>query len=314
MPRSLSAEHLGTVDQYYWDSFWSMAGLRALSRIAWELQRESDAKTFEAETFEFQRDLLASLQLVEQRLGAPLIPSAPFRPFDESAIGSVSSIYPLNLFDASVLSPETTLKAIAVKFIDGRGFFHPIIHSGYNVYLTLQVAHALLDKGEIDQAWRIATSAFRQATTTQTFPEAIHPKTGGGAMGDGHHGWAAAEVVLFIRDCFLREREDVLELFAGASPHLMKRGCDIKITDARTAFGKLSVSMEFLSANRFNISFTSSFFPKASLKTINLFLPWKPLKISPSSPHRLIGVEELTRGLLLKLAPDVSSMLVQLEG
>jgi hypothetical protein len=133
-------------------------------------------------------------------------------------------------------------------------------------------------------------------------------------MGDGHHGWAAAEVVLFIRDCFLKEREDVLELFAGASPHLMKRECDIKITEARTAFGKVSVSLEFLSANHFNISFSSSFFPKTSLKTIDLFLPWKPLKISPSSPHHLIGVEELTRGVLLKLAPDVSSVLVQLEG
>jgi hypothetical protein len=95
----------------------------------------------------------------------------------------VSSIYPLNLFDASISNPEATLKAIIDKFIDGRGFFHPIIHSGYNVYLTLQVAHALLDKGEIDQAWRIAASAFRQATTTHTFPEAIHPKTGGWSDG-----------------------------------------------------------------------------------------------------------------------------------
>jgi hypothetical protein len=33
MPRSLSAEHLGTVDQYYWDSFWSLAGLRALQEL-----------------------------------------------------------------------------------------------------------------------------------------------------------------------------------------------------------------------------------------------------------------------------------------
>jgi hypothetical protein len=38
------------------------------------------------------------------------------------------------------------------------------------------------------------------------YPEAIHPHTGGGVMGDGHHGWAAAEMVLALRDAFIQER------------------------------------------------------------------------------------------------------------
>lgn len=314
MPKSLSAEHLGTVDQYYWDSFWSLAGLRALCRIAREVQREQDAKAFEKEAIGFERDLLDSFRRLEQRLGAPLIPSTPFRSFDESAIGSVSAVYPLNLFDAAVPHPQATLKAIAERFIDGRGFFHPIIHSGYNAYLTLHVAHALLDKGQIDDAWRIACSVFRQATSSYAFPEAIHPKTGGGAMGDGHHGWAAAEVILFLRDCLLKERDEAIQLFEGASHQLLKRGRNLQMSDASTAYGKLSVSLEFISDSSFNLTFSSKFFPKHTLKSIDVFLPWKPREISPSSPHRLIGIEQLSCGVKLILSPDVTSVLVELEG
>ena len=35
------------------------------------------------------------------------------------------------------------------------------------------------------------------ASPTLNFPEAIHPLTGGGVIGDGHHGWAAAETVSY---------------------------------------------------------------------------------------------------------------------
>ena len=313
MPRSLSAEHLGTVDQYYWDSFWSLAGLRALAGMAREVRNEGDAKVFEAEASELERDLLESFRLVEQRLGTPLIPSTPFRPFDESAIGSVSSVYPLNLFDATIPHPRETIKAITARFIDERGFYHPIIHSGYNAYLTLQVAHALLNEGEIDAAWRIADSVFRQATASYAFPEAIHPKTGGGAMGDGHHGWAAAEVVLFLRDCLLRECEGRIEFFAGAAPHLMKKGRNIKITDAPTEFGRLSVSLDFQTESSFNISFESQFYPKCLPKAIQVFLPWAARKISPSSPHHLISTQNLLQGMKITFSPGVSTVLVQLE-
>ncbi len=313
MPKSLSAEHLGTVDQYYWDSFWSLAGLRALAAIARELRHENDAGVFEAEASSLEDVLLDSFKAIEQRLGAPLIPSAPFRPFDESAIGSISSVYPLNLFDRALPHPHETLKAIVRRFIDDRGFFHPIIHSGYNAYLTLQVAHALLNEGEIDDAWKIASSMFRQATATYAFPEAIHPVTGGGVMGDGHHGWAAAEVVLFLRDCLLREHEDGIELFAGAASHLIRKGKNFSLLNAHTAFGRMNVSLEFQTENTFTISFTSRFFPKSLPTTIDVFLPWRARKISPSSPHHLIGRKDLPRGMKIRFSPEVTTALIQIE-
>ena len=75
-----------------------------------------------------------------------------------------------------------------------------------NAYLTLHVAHAYLYSGNREKYWEILVAVISNSTATFTFPEAIHPITGGGVMGDGHHGWAAAEIVLAIRDAFVYER------------------------------------------------------------------------------------------------------------
>lgn len=314
MPKSLSAEHLGTVDQYYWDSFWSLAGLRALTDMARETQHDADARSFGKEALGLEQDLLASFRAVEQRLGAPLIPSTPFRPFDESAIGSISCVYPLNLFDPSVPQPQETVKRIADRFLDERGFYHPIVHSGYNAYLTLQVAHAFLHNGEIDRAWKTADSMFRQATSTYTYPEAIHPKTGGGAMGDGHHGWAAAEVVLFLRNCLLREQGNGIELFAGAGPRLLMKGRDLRIIAAPTAFGKINVSLKFESEQQCSLTVESKFFPKSRPEFVDVLLPWKIRKVSPSSPQHLVTIQELPQGVRIRFSSDISTAIVHLDG
>ena len=44
------------------------------------------------------------------------------------------------------------------------------------------------------------------ASSTWTWPEAIHPHTGGGCMGDGDHGWACAEVLTLVRQALVREQ------------------------------------------------------------------------------------------------------------
>jgi hypothetical protein len=46
------------------------------------------------------------------------------------------------------------------------------------------------------------------ASPTGQWPEAIHPRTLGGCMGDGQHGWAAGEWIMMIRNCFVRRRTE----------------------------------------------------------------------------------------------------------
>src|SRR5208283_663273 len=118
-------------DQYYWDTFWSLAGLKAIVRIAATLSVKADEQFFAQEVQAFETDIAQSLQEVERRMGEKLIPATQDRNFDESAIGSISSIYPLELFDDRLHHLSNTLRKLEAEFVDEKGFFHPIIHSGY---------------------------------------------------------------------------------------------------------------------------------------------------------------------------------------
>ena len=311
MPRSISAEHLGTVDQYFWDSMWSLAGLRATAALAAELGKENDARRFRNEVSQFTIDLQKAFALAEQRLGAPLIPASPSRPFDEGAIGSIASLYPLELFDRDYPNPVATLRVFTERFLDDRGFYHPLIHSGYNAYLTLQVAHSYLLLGEVETAWSIARSIFQQASQTGAFPEAIHPKTSGGAMGDGHHGWAAAEVVLFLRDCLLREKDGRLQLLSGTTPSMITQEQPIVVDQAPTTFGPVSFSLDLESPTQWVFKFSKSYFPQHAPACIEVHLPFRALRVTPVKPSHILHQQDTERGTIITLSSEVTTLFGQ---
>jgi hypothetical protein len=123
---------------------------------------------------------------------------------DAGAIGSLVADYPLQLFEPGAPRIMATIETVLANYFHKGGFFQDIIHSGINAYLTLDVAQTLLRAGDSRFAELIKTVA-RLATATGQWPEAIHPQTLGGCMGDGQHGWAAAEWLMMMRNCFVRE-------------------------------------------------------------------------------------------------------------
>jgi hypothetical protein len=312
MPEGISAEHLGTVDQYFWDSFWSLSGLVAFAKISELINRQRRPQLLLNEIKDFEQTLVTLFAEIESRLGEALIPSAPGRPFDESAIGSICCIYPLELFNGDVPSAMNTVKRLSEKYVDEKGFLHPFIHSGYNPYLTLHLAHCFLQYNDFERAWKIAQSVFRQAGTTYSLPEAIHPRTGGGVMGDGHHGWAAAEIVLFIRECLIREKEDELFLFEGGVHKLIKKGINAEVQNIPTIFGKISCSLRFESSTRAILEFSGKFFSEHPPRAIHFCLPFEAKKIKPVSPHYVqdVRIEQgITRVTCL---PDFNWILFEL--
>jgi len=99
-----------------------------------------------------------------------------------------------------------TLNTLLDRYSVQGMFFQDFVHSGMNPYLTMHIAQAFLYGGKREVFWDLLMTVLSRATSTLTFPEAIHPTTGGGSMGDGHHGWAAAEVLHCLRDAFVQER------------------------------------------------------------------------------------------------------------
>jgi len=116
----------------------------------------------------------------------------------------LSAGYPLCIFGKTDPRLLDTAEFLMKNCLFRGGFFHDMTHSGINPYLTLHLAQVLLRAGD-PRYFGLMTAVADLATSTGQWPESVHPRTGGGCMGDGQHVWAAAEWVLMMRNCFVRE-------------------------------------------------------------------------------------------------------------
>jgi hypothetical protein len=242
LPAGFSAEHLGPNDYYYWDDFWGIAGLQAAADMLERIDTAA-AQVFRREAEEFHATVDASLARIARRLGRPAMPASPYRRLDAGAIGSIVMGYPLQLgaeHDRRVL--DTVEYLLESCFVDG-GFFQDIVHSGINSYLTLHVAQVLL-RARDPRHFRLTHRVAELASSTGQWPEAIHPRTLGGCMGDGQHVWAAAEWVLMLRNGFVREEADRLVLGSGIAPEWLRTNERLSLGPAPTAFGVVQIVIE----------------------------------------------------------------------
>lgn len=67
-------------------------------------------------------------------------------------------------------------------------------------------------------------------------------------MGDGEHVWAAAEWIMMLRNCFVREEGGALIIGSGVRPEWLQHGEPLGIEGTLTPFGELSVWLRALSA------------------------------------------------------------------
>lgn len=235
LPAGFSAEHFGPNDYYYWDDFWAIAGLRAAAELADSAARRQD---WRRGADDLARCVDESLALVASRLGRPIIPASPYRRMDGGAIGTLAASYPLQLWAPRDPRLWATLTYLMERCLVDGGFFQEISHSGINPYLTLHMAQVLLRAGD-PRALEVMASIARLATSTGQWPEAVHPRTGGGCMGDGQHVWASAEWVLMVRNSFVREEGEALIIGSGIPAAWLQR--ELSYGPAPTAFGPVTV-------------------------------------------------------------------------
>jgi hypothetical protein len=290
LPAGFSAEHLGPNDYYYWDDFWGIAGLQAAAYLAGFFDIAA-SEIFNQEARAFAEALDHSLTGVAEHLGRPAMPASPYRRLDAGAIGSLAGGYPLQQCAPDDERLLDTVKFLLTDcFVDG-GFYQDMIHSGINVYLTLHVAQVLLRAGDL-RYLELMDAIAALASPTGQWPEAIHPRTKGGCMGDGQHVWAAAEWVLMLRNCFVREERGRLILCNGVARRWLQSGAAISFGPAPTTFGTVSVNIEVKEAEpRVRVTWQGEWHAEAP--DIELRLPgFKPVTFTPGKQFVELSLED----------------------
>ena len=148
--------------------------------------------------------------------------------------------YPLQLTEPGDKRIRNTYEYLWEHCMVHGGFFQDMIHSGINAYLTLDLAQTLLRFGD-SRYWDLVESVAELASPTGNWPEAIHPGTRGGCMGDGQHGWAAAEWTLMMRSLFIREEGEHLVLCPGIRKDWYGTGETLFFGPTLTPWGRLSI-------------------------------------------------------------------------
>ena len=244
LPAGFSAEHFGPNDYYYWDDFWSIAGLKSAAQYFREFGDDTHAVYAENEAQDLLNTVENNLAKVQERTGNAAIPSSPYRRMDSGAIGSIVSNYPLQILQPQDKRVMATAEYLLKNCLIENGFFHDMSHSGINPYLTLHLAQVLLRAGD-DRFFDLIKAVADLASPTGQWPEAIHPHTKGGCMGDGQHVWAAAEWIMMIRNCFVREEnEDQLILCSGIHSDWYAKEGIFSFGPAQTIYGPISITIK----------------------------------------------------------------------
>lgn len=254
LPAGISAEHFGPNDHYFWDNFWSLAGMAMLKKGAELLGKDSDAWVIHESFEEYRVDVQDAMSHAMEQSGGAALPPSPYRKVDTASIGTLVAISPLDLFSRHDSWVAPTVEALcAGNLIDGL-FFQSIIHTGFNTYLSLQLARVLLCQGD-KRCHHIVDAVLKLGRGVHAWPEAAHPITKGGCMGDGDHGWAAAEFINVIRNLFVMEEGGRLVLAKGMRPAWIMSGRVMAIAGASSRYGTLSWELK-AQGNRLHLAYS----------------------------------------------------------
>lgn len=143
------------------------------------------------------------------------------------------------LADAVALSsPVATIEPLLVK----GGVWHESGNAGLSPRRTAMLGMQRLDVGDVgafDQLMWLLDSG----TPLATWPEFVHPRTGGGCGGDGHHGPSSAAFLRLARTLAVIERPDGLHVLPVVPDSWF--GQSIEIHDLPTQHGRLSLAVRW---------------------------------------------------------------------
>ena len=243
LPAGAGPSWLGDDVSTYHDALWSWRGLVGAA-VALDAADQPDAAT-EVRGFadDLARALAEHVAAVVTRLGAG--------PDDDGGrAGVVATVVALaaTLVDAdprpmgAADALDVALAALAADPGDSPAVWHDRGHAGYSPRLTAGVGLAQVVAGNPQAVTRLRW-LLDAGAPLWSWPEFVHPRTGGGSGGQGHDGSATVAFLDLVRALAVVETPDGLDLL-GAVPSEWY-GQPIEVHGVPTACGTLSYAVRW---------------------------------------------------------------------
>lgn len=291
---------------YYPHNFWAVFADACAAEAARILGRP-EQKELEEIYEKARADLLASLAA-----GAILeedyrwIPAAPGKTTG-SRWGALNALFPCRL-----LPPDHELITGTIRKMEARMSPGGLpIHTGWQkdgmwVAITLDnLGQALLARGEGDKVAEYLYAVLNHGTPLYSWCEERGQEPGNAnCTGDRQHLFTPVAVLRAVRDSFVMEENDGLQLALGAARDWLGSGEPIGIQNAPTHFGPVSWHMQFDPKAR-KVTGTAVFPDAGSLKwaKLHIRLPGnlKAASLVAPPPSAAIKIEDRPEGTALIL-------------
>jgi hypothetical protein len=239
-PAGPSASWVPTGDgPSYHDALWARRGLLDAAFVL-EVAGQPDAA---AEPRALAAELTAALVAA---LGSDAAPGAG--PGRASAAGALATAVALA---ATLTGPEVAPAELAAALVAATdaspalvkgGAWHAPGDAGLSPRLTAWAGSARLAVGRIDAADPLAWLIERGAPVW-AWPELVHPRSGGGCAGEGHHAASTAAVLQLARRLAVHEPGGGLALLPAVPDAWL--GQPIEAHDVATSYGRLSYAVRW---------------------------------------------------------------------
>lgn len=235
--------------EYLWDGkyhivgydFWNLRGLLCVADAARELGAQSDAHKFQTEADDYRKAIDAAWQRAAV---------THFPPSWETAgthWGNTETLWPTELFAPEDARVGALLAEVRQRhgggFCEGTirwtGSKEPAIHPYLSAYTTM----ASLIRGEHDQFVEEFYWYLLHSTATHAFPEGIFYERRFAWSDTIPHATGAANFAFLLRHALVHERGDELHLLAGAPDGWLGDGKEIRVQNAPTHFGPMSLKI-----------------------------------------------------------------------
>jgi hypothetical protein len=169
-------------------------------------------------------------------------------PGERSGAGALATAVALA---ATIEGREGALDGLEAALVDALDATPPTVrgavwqevgHAGLSPRLTAWLASARLAAGRVDAAEPLAW-LLEHGQPLWAWPELVHPRSGGGCAGEGHHAASTAAVLRLTRRLAVIDRGPVLDLLPAVPDAWL--GQPLEVHDLPTGQGRLSFALRW---------------------------------------------------------------------